>query len=225
MFRFLSLCNLETLSLLDNQLVEIPVEIGFLSKMIEMNLTNNSLVRLPKQMSRLTQLARLYLARNKLTELPEGVVALTELRVLDVAGNRLSIFPVDFQYLKLTELLCEGNPFVKCKLMESVQVLEVLSLKELAARLILVEGRSRFSKVHKALVHYPELALMLSEWGRCALCLQPFLTTWLECVVFINLRKEMKVRSSHTTIPVRVLLCSYRCFNQTGHPYYAIGSF
>jgi len=36
---------------------------------------------------------------------------------------------------------------------------------------------------------YPDLQDMLSHWGQCALCSQPFLTTWLECVQFINTKK------------------------------------
>ncbi|XP_070968703.1 leucine-rich repeat-containing protein 69 [Oncorhynchus clarkii lewisi] len=218
-----SLSNLETLSLLDNQLEELPVEIGFLKKMVEMNLTNNKLSRLPKQIYSLSQLARLYLARNNLTELPEGVIGLMKLRVLDVAGNRLSMFPVDFQLLTLNELLCEGNTFVKNKLMESVQAVEVLSLKELSARQILVEDKSRLGVVHRALSYHPGLSLLLADWGRCSLCLQPFLTTWLECVRFINLRKDMKM-SRPQTVPVRVLLCSYKCFNKSGHSYYGVAS-
>ncbi|CAB1320301.1 unnamed protein product [Coregonus sp. 'balchen'] len=148
----------EIKSLLDNQLEELPVEIGFLKKMVEINLTNNELGRLPKQIYSLSQLARLYLARNNLTELPEGVIGLMKLRVLDVAGNRLSMFPVDFQFLALNELLCEGNTFVKSKLMESVQA-------ELSARQILVEDRNRFSMVHLALSCHPGLGLLLADRG------------------------------------------------------------
>uniref|UniRef100_A0A8C7GUJ3 Leucine-rich repeat-containing protein 69 n=1 Tax=Oncorhynchus kisutch TaxID=8019 RepID=A0A8C7GUJ3_ONCKI len=192
-----SLSNLETLSLLDNQLEELPVEIGFLKKMVEMNLTNNKLSRLPKQIYSLSQLARLYLARNNLTELPE------------------------FQLLTLNELLCEGNTFVQNKLMESVQAVEVLSLKELSARQILVEDKNRLGVVHRALSYHPGLSLLLADWGSCSLCLQPFLTTWLECVRFINLRKDMKM-SRPQTVPVRVLLCSYKCFNKSGHSYYGV---
>ncbi|KAJ8267588.1 hypothetical protein COCON_G00127600 [Conger conger] len=93
--------------------------------------------------------------------------------------------------------------------------------QEQAARLILTECRSEFSFLHRALALHPAVADMLALAGRCALCSQAFLTTWLECVQFVNLKKDMKMRSLQS-IPVRVLLCSYNCFNQSGHVYYGV---
>ncbi|XP_067112357.1 leucine-rich repeat-containing protein 69 [Osmerus mordax] len=217
------LVRLKTLSVTDNRLEEIPVELCSLDTLVEINLTNNDLIRLPQQLYNLSHLSRLYLARNKLKELPEGIVCWSSLRILDVAGNNLSMFPVDFQLMILRKLHCEDNNFVPCEPIESVQEVEVLSLKELAARLILVEDRDQFSVVHEALLCHPTLASTLQGWGLCGLCSLPFLTTWLECVQFINLHKDMRIRS-HQTIPVRVLLCSYKCFNKSGHSFYGVGS-
>ncbi|ROK35823.1 Leucine-rich repeat-containing protein 69 [Anabarilius grahami] len=118
-----------------------------------------------------------------------GALGWKNLKILDVAGNRLSVFPVGFQFLTLEELFFEGNSLVQFTLMESIQEKEVLSLKELSARLILQESTNRFSVVSRALPTYPELQDMLSQWGQCVLCSQPFLTTWLECVHFINTKK------------------------------------
>ncbi|KAG7458135.1 hypothetical protein MATL_G00234900 [Megalops atlanticus] len=217
------LANLETLSLTDNKLEVIPAEISFLEKLTEINLTNNNLVSLPQQLYSLPQLTKLYVAKNHLKELPEGILRLSKLRVLDVAGNRLTMFPMDFQFLHLEELFCEGNSFVQHELVESVQEMEVLYLKELAARLVLAECRRRPSFFCEALRLYPALADVLSQGGSCALCSQRFLTTWLECVQFVSLRKDMKMKSSQT-VPVRVLLCSYSCFNRSGHMYYGVAS-
>ncbi|KAJ8402987.1 hypothetical protein AAFF_G00359030 [Aldrovandia affinis] len=217
------LTHLEILSLTDNRLEVIPAEIALLEKLTEINLTNNNLVTLPPQICLLPQLSKLYLARNHLKVLPEGVFRLSKLRVLDVAGNCLAMFPVDFQLIRLEELYCEGNAFVQHELVQSVQEVEVLTLKEQAARLIMMDCRRECSFLRETLQLHPAVACMLSQGGRCALCSQAFLTTWLECVQFVSLRKDMKMRSSQS-IPVRALLCSHSCFNQSGHMYYGVGS-
>ncbi|XP_049331302.1 leucine-rich repeat-containing protein 69 isoform X2 [Astyanax mexicanus] len=183
------LSNLEIFSVTHNQLEEIPAELGLLTKLTEINLANNKLTQIPQQLYDLTQLRKLCLARNSLKDLPEGILGWENLKTLDVAGNHLSMFPADFQFLALEELLFEGNNFVQFELFESFRVQEVFSLKELAARLILKEGMNKLSVLSRALPLYPDLQTMLSRWGRCALCFQRFLTTWLECVQFINLRK------------------------------------
>ncbi|KAM7373157.1 hypothetical protein PAMP_008033 [Pampus punctatissimus] len=213
-----SLSKLQHLSVLDNKLEELPVELCHLTKLSEINVTSNKLSRLPQQLNHCKELTKLYVARNKLINLPEEIGALEKLQVLDVAGNKLSMFPVEFHLLPLKELYCEGNRFVQCEPMPSVQDVE-----ELVARFVLREDRNRSSLVHRMLPCYPCLTALLANGSCCALCLGPFLTTWLECVQFISLRKGMKMRSS-LTIPVRALLCSYKCFNTDGHSYYGVAS-
>ncbi|XP_041812007.1 leucine-rich repeat-containing protein 69 [Chelmon rostratus] len=218
-----SLRRLQHLSVLDNKLEEIPMELGHLTMLSEINLTSNRLSWLPQQLYRCKALTKLYVARNKLTSLPEGIGALAKLQVLDVAGNKLSMFPVEFHLLPLKELYCEGNRFVHREPMSSVQDAEVFSLKELIARFVLQEDRKKSSLVHRMLPHYPLLTALLADGSCCALCLGPFLTTWLECVHFISLKKNMKMRNA-LTIPVRALLCSYKCFNTDGHSYYGVAT-
>ncbi|KAA0710481.1 Leucine-rich repeat-containing protein 69 [Triplophysa tibetana] len=213
------LANLESISVTHNHVEHIPVELGSIKSLREINFTNNKLTGIPQQLYSLTQLRKLYLARNNLTELPEGVLGWKNLKILDVAGNHLSVFPVGFQLLTLDELFFEGNCLVPFMPMESIQEKEILSLKELSARLILREGTHKFSVLSRALPYYPKLQDLLSHWGQCAVCSEPFLTTWLECVQFINLRKHMDMKSF---IPVRVLLCSYGCFNRNDHQYYGL---
>nr|XP_005159720.1 leucine-rich repeat-containing protein 69 isoform X1 [Danio rerio] len=216
-----SLCRLQSISITDNHLEQIPAELGLMKSLTEINFTNNKLTQIPQQLCDLSQLRRLYLARNKLTEIPEGVLGWKNLKILDVAGNRLSVFPFDFQFLTLDELFFEGNSLVPFSLMESIQEKEILTLKELSARLILQESTNILSAVYRSLPMYPELQDMLSHWSQCALCSQPFLTTWLECVQFINTRKHMGMKSSQS-VPVRVVLCSYDCFNRDDHQYYGL---
>ncbi|XP_026202870.1 leucine-rich repeat-containing protein 69 [Anabas testudineus] len=218
-----SLRKLRHLSVLDNKLEEVPDELGLLTELSEINLTSNQLSFLPKQLYQCKDLTKLHVARNKLTSLPEGIRALTKLQVVDVAGNKLSMFPIEFHLLPLKELYCEGNRFVRCEPVSSVQNVEVLTLKELVARFVLSEDRNRSSLVHRMLPHYPSLSALLASGSCCAVCLGPFLTTWLECVHFVNLRKDMKMRRS-LTIPVRALLCSYTCFNRKGQVYYGVAT-
>ncbi|XP_024863661.2 leucine-rich repeat-containing protein 69 [Kryptolebias marmoratus] len=216
-----SLRELQHLSLMDNKLEELPHEVGYLTKLCELNLTSNKLLWLPQQLYQCRELTKLNAARNKLTSLPEGIMALGKLQVLDVAGNKLSMFPVEFHLLPLKELYCEGNRLVQCEPILSLQNAEVLSFKELVARFVLREDRNRFSLIHMMLPCYPDLSALLAGSSCCAVCQGPFLTTWMECVHFISLKKDMNLRSS-LTIPVRALLCSDKCFNSDGHSYYGV---
>ncbi|XP_029022318.1 leucine-rich repeat-containing protein 69 [Betta splendens] len=218
-----SLRKLQHLSVLDNQLEDVPEDLGHLTELREINLTSNRLTRLPKQLYQCKGLTKIHAARNRLSSLPEGIGKLKQLAVLDVAGNKLSMFPTEFHLLPLRELYCEGNSFVRREPTSSVQKAEVLTLKELAARLVLREDRGGVSLVHRMLPRYPGLRSMLLEASRCALCPGPFLTTWLECVHFVSLRKVGKLRSP-LTVPVRARLCSYACFNVKGHSYYAVAT-
>ncbi|KAK3508452.1 hypothetical protein QTP70_029429 [Hemibagrus guttatus] len=220
-----SLSNLERFSIADNQLEEIPAELGLVSKLMEMNLSRNKLSEIPQELYKLTHLRKLSLARNSLRQLPEvgseGIPGWKNLKMLDVAGNRLSMFPVNFHVLELEELYFEENDLVQLELFTSAKVNEVFPLKELAARFILKEHLNKLSVVSRASLLLPNIQTMLSQFGRCAVCFEPFLTTWVECVQFISLRKDMGIKKSQN-IPVRVMLCSYSCFNKSSHSYYSI---
>uniref|UniRef100_A0A3B3WSL7 Leucine rich repeat containing 69 n=1 Tax=Poecilia mexicana TaxID=48701 RepID=A0A3B3WSL7_9TELE len=216
--------KLQHFSIVDNKLEELPGEVGCLKKLSELNLTYNNLSSLPKQLYFCRNLIKLYAARNRLTNLPEGITALIKLRVLDVAGNMLSIFPVEFHLLHLTELYCDGNWLIKLEPVPLLPQPQMLSLKELAARLVLLEVRKKFSLIKRSLPHYPELNDLLSSSRCCTECNGPFLGTWVECVHFVSLQKvrtEMNLRS-WLTIPVRALLCSYNCFRAEGPCYYGV---
>ncbi|KAG7325769.1 hypothetical protein KOW79_010694 [Hemibagrus wyckioides] len=213
-----SLSNLERFSIADNQLEEIPAELGLVSKLMEMNLSRNKLSEIPQELYKLTRLRKLSLARNGLRQLPEGIPGWKNLKMLDVAGNRLSMFPVNFHFLELEEFYFEENDLVRLELFTSAKVKDVFPLKELAARFIMKE---HLNKLSRASLLLPDVQTMLSQSGRCAVCFEPFLTTWVECVQFISLRKDMGIKNSQN-IPVRVLLCSYSCFNKSGHSYYSV---
>lgn len=65
----------------------------------------------------------------------------------------------------------------------------VFICQELVARFVLLEDRNRSSLVHRMLPHYPALTALVAAGNCCELCLNPFLTTWLECVHFISPKK------------------------------------
>lgn len=116
---------------------------------------------------------------------------------------------------------------------------------------MLLEDRIRSSLVHRMLPHYPALTALAAAGSCCELCLNPFLTTWLECVHFISPKKVQKYTryneemnmwffvllnvvftcvlqdmkmTSVRVVPVRALLCSYKCLNTLGHSYYGIAT-
>ncbi|KAM4725160.1 uncharacterized protein lrrc69 [Anableps anableps] len=215
--------KLQYFSLLDNNLEELPGEVGYLTELSEINLTFNNLSWLPQQLYQCRKLTKLYAARNRLTSLPEGISALAKLRVLDVAGNMLPMFPVKFHLLHLKELYCEGNELIQCNPLPLLQNTEILPLKELVARFVLLEDRKQSSLIHQSLPLYPDLSNLLANRSCCEVCGVPFLTTWMECVHFISLEKDMNM-TSLLTVPVRAFLCSSNCFSSDGRSYYGVAT-
>ncbi|KAM4689670.1 leucine-rich repeat-containing protein 69 [Discoglossus pictus] len=209
-----NLQHLENLSINHNHLKNIPKELCLLKKLTELHLSNNHLESLPEELGRLTNLKELRLSRNELTGLPEGLCKLKKLKILDVAGNQIWAFPSAISAVPLKELYCEENPLLQKEPISAVQEEDVLSLKEITARLILRDLQSRDSFLREQIKQHPEAGVMLSTKNVCALCGQWFLDMWLECVKFVNVKKGMKTGNKLQLLPLRVLLCSYRCFNQ-----------
>jgi len=76
--------------------------------------------------------------------------------------------------------------------------------------------------MRRAIRHYPEVRQMLAQSSKCAVCGDAFLNTWLECVQFVDAKENLKLKSMSGSIPVRALLCSYKCFNAAGHNYFGV---
>lgn len=214
--------NLAQLSVNNNYLKSVPDEICLLSKLTELHMANNQLTVLPRSIGLLTNLSKLYLSRNQLYELPEELCKLRRLMILDVAGNKIQIFPSEIDELSLGELYCEENPLLQKHPIMAVEEEEVLSLLEITARFISKELKNRWSSLRVATMQHPEARKILAQGKKCALCGENFLNTWLECVRFKNVKKELKVTCQLKFLPVKVFLCSYKCFNQLGHEYYGV---
>ncbi|XP_033126078.1 leucine-rich repeat-containing protein 69-like isoform X2 [Anneissia japonica] len=216
------LVNLQYLSLDGNNLTSLPSELCAISSLTELHAANNQLTALPLEIGFLVNLTKLYLQKNKIRELPEGIGKLYNLQVIDVAANDLRIFPTELHKLPLQELYCEENPLIDRLPIQSVQEEEVLTLKEICARFIMAELKTRWSYLRIAIRHYPSVKEMLGQASKCAFCNRSFLNTWLECVTFVDAKKDLKTINSPGRIPIRALLCSYKCFNSPGHRYYGV---
>ena len=81
------LINLKELDLCDNQLEEIPKEIGSLINLQKLNLYNNQLKEIPKEIGSLINLQILNLNHNQLKEIPKEIESLINLCVIKKLKN------------------------------------------------------------------------------------------------------------------------------------------
>ena len=103
--------DIKKLDLSYKNLTQLPVEIGQLTQLTELNLSfNNNLTQLSVEIGQLTQLTELYLRNNQLTKLPVEIGQLTQLTRLDLSNNNLTQLPVEIgQLTQLTELYLRNN--------------------------------------------------------------------------------------------------------------------
>lgn len=216
------LSNLQFFSIDNNVLTELPVELCALTRLEEFHAANNQLTNLPLEFGFLINLEKLHLQKNRIRELPESIGKCYKLRYLDIAANDLRIFPTELHNIPLKDMFCEENPLLQHIPVHSVQEEEVLSLKEVCARYVMKELKDRWSYLRRAIKHYPQIREMLAQASRCAVCGESFLNTWLECVKFVDAKSDLKLNNLNGLVPVRALLCSYKCFNSKGHDYYGV---
>ena len=101
--------DIKELYLYNNQLTELPREIGNLTQLNRLIL-HGKLTELPSEIGQLTQLTYLYLHNNQLTELPREIGNLTQLTYLDLSNNKLTQLPTEIgQLTQLTELNLTNN--------------------------------------------------------------------------------------------------------------------
>ncbi|XP_024616190.1 leucine-rich repeat-containing protein 69 isoform X1 [Neophocaena asiaeorientalis asiaeorientalis] len=206
--------SLTYLSINHNQLASIPRELCFLENLSELQLNYNQLICIPKEINFLKKLQKLLLVRNNIESLPEGLCDLLNLRILDIAGNVIQIFPPGFQDLKLREFYCEGNPLFLKQPVNAVKHEDIWSLQEITSRFIMNQLAEKDPFLMQAIEWYPQVRNIISQGRKCAICGKSFLTTWLECVEFFPPSKNWKISRNLQLVPLRILICSYKCFNQ-----------
>uniref|UniRef100_A0A1I8FSA4 Leucine rich repeat-containing protein n=1 Tax=Macrostomum lignano TaxID=282301 RepID=A0A1I8FSA4_9PLAT len=236
-----SFSRLQYLNLFNNRLCRLePAVLGCLTSLRTLNLNSNSLglaarrdlspysgsqllaanrnqlTSLPVELfGCLASLRVLQLQRNCLTELPESAAACNHLEYLDVACNQLQLLPASAQH----------------------QEQEALGLKELCARAVMQELRSRASPLRDQLKALPAARRAAVQCSRCAVCGGAFLNTWLEMrplravqpvrsdeqkpAKMSTTRARRRRRRVSSAAPAasqfagshRALVCSYKCFN------------
>jgi len=201
---------------------ELPIEVCHLSKLVELHAANNRLTCLPHAIAFLGDLKKLYVQKNFISLIPEGLSKCVKLEVIDVSCNQVEIFPNSFASLPIKELYCEQNNLLRHLPVKSLQDVEVLSLKEMAARFILTSLRDSSSLLRIEVKYNQKAQDILSSAKECCICGKPFLDTWLECVRFVDARKVIGTKNNSGIIPLRGLLCTYKCFNSEGHDFYGI---
>lgn len=112
--------QLRWLILTDNQLGELPAELGQRGRLQKLMLAGNRLHRLPEQMQALTRLELLRISANRFESLPEWLLTLPRLAWLAFAGNPVAdaaeaaaiaqqaIGDIDWRELALQHRLGEG---------------------------------------------------------------------------------------------------------------------
>ncbi|XP_016003299.1 leucine-rich repeat-containing protein 69 [Rousettus aegyptiacus] len=208
--------SLTCLSINHNQLASIPRQLCFLENLSELQLNYNQLICIPEEIKFLKMLQKLLLVRNNIDVLPEGFCDLRNLRILDIAGNIIQIFPPGFQDLKLREFYCEGNPLFLKQPVSAVKQEEVWNLQEITSRFIMNQLAEKNPFLMQAIAWYPQVRNIISRGRKCTMCGKSFLTTWLECVEFVPPSKNWKISRNLQLVPLRILICSYKCFSQRG---------
>ncbi len=124
------LIRLTVLQLFDEQLTNLPKEIGNLSNLRDLRLKRNALVELPKEIGSLKNLEYLSLGSNNLRELPKELGNLKKLRGLWIGRNKFSEVPkIVWRLRSLTGLSLADNNFMKLpKEISSLKNLRILNI-------------------------------------------------------------------------------------------------
>ncbi|WP_406824568.1 leucine-rich repeat-containing protein kinase family protein [Pedobacter sp. KACC 23697] len=107
--------NLRWLILTNNNIAELPKEIGLCTRMQKLMLSGNRLSALPEELSNCQNLSLLRIAANKLYELPHWITQLPKLSWIAFSGNNFSKIPaverlslISWHDLEISHLLGEG---------------------------------------------------------------------------------------------------------------------
>uniref|UniRef100_A0A8C9IZJ7 OTU deubiquitinase 6B n=1 Tax=Piliocolobus tephrosceles TaxID=591936 RepID=A0A8C9IZJ7_9PRIM len=157
---------------------------------------------------------------KKMTKMPSALGKLPGLKTLVLQNNLIpKVCPelrtlTQFQDLKLREFYCEGNPLFLQQPVISTQRENVWSLQEITSRFVMNQLAENNPFLMDGIERYPQVRSMISQGKTCAICGQHFITVWLDCVRFVSPPKDWKISKNLQLVPLRVLICSYKCFTQ-----------
>jgi len=107
--------NLRWLILTNNNIAELPKEIGRCTRMQKLMLSGNRLAELPEELGNCQNLALLRIAANKLHALPQWIAKMPKLSWIAFSGNNFSKTPavetlslINWHELEISHLLGEG---------------------------------------------------------------------------------------------------------------------
>ena len=92
--------NLQTLDLNNNQLENMPAEIGKLVNLQYLDLNNNQLENMPAEIGKFVNLKILYLEDNQLMIMLAEIGKLVNLKILYLEDNQLSSLPAEILKIK-----------------------------------------------------------------------------------------------------------------------------
>jgi internalin A len=109
--RNFSFGKLATLNLSENELTDIPQEIGRAKRLRHLYISQNHLTALPSTIGELSDIEILEAQRNSLATLPSSLGELSKLLRLDLSENALTELPDSLKQLRsLNDLDLRGNP-------------------------------------------------------------------------------------------------------------------
>lgn len=118
-------------------------------------LTDNQLIELPAELGQCSRLQKLMLAGNQLQHLPDEIAACQNLELLRISANRFEALPDWLLFLpRLSWLAFAGNPFSDAFEMASKLAVRKIGWHELELQHKLGEGASGI--IHKADWHAPD---------------------------------------------------------------------
>ncbi|CAF0884089.1 unnamed protein product [Rotaria sp. Silwood1] len=105
--------NLKNLSLRNNQITQLPDCFGQLKKLENIQLGQNQLRSLPSSFANLSSLRQLIISNNRFTTIPESILKLPNLQLLDLSSNQITQIPDQIQTLQVDELNLNDNRIIK----------------------------------------------------------------------------------------------------------------
>jgi len=105
--------QMKRLDLFNNQIKEIPKEIGHLHNLQKLDLNVNKIKEIPKEIGQLHNLQRLWLYNNKIKEIPKEIGQLHNLEYLGLYNNQIKEIPKEIGQLHNLQRLWLYNNKIK----------------------------------------------------------------------------------------------------------------